>query len=132
MGEVQLGRMQFRIMQVLWDRGRASAREVTDALGATEAVAHSTVQTLLRQLEAKGAIGHEAEGRTFAFVPKLREDRVKRSAARDLVDRVFGGDVGGLGAHLLRDERLTVDELAAIRRLVEGGDGDEAGKGAGR
>ena len=36
MGETQLGRMQFRIMQVLWDRGRASAREITDALNERE------------------------------------------------------------------------------------------------
>ena len=61
MGETQLGRMQFRIMQVLWDCKRASAREITEALNETEPVAHSTVQTLLRQLEAKGAVGHEAE-----------------------------------------------------------------------
>src|SRR6516165_11490936 len=81
MGETQLGRMQFRIMQVLWDRGRASAREITDALNESEPVAHSTVQTLLRQLEAKGAVGHEAEERTFVFYPRLKEDRVKRSAA---------------------------------------------------
>ena len=34
MGETKLGRMQFRIMQVLWDRGRANAREITEALNA--------------------------------------------------------------------------------------------------
>ena len=68
MGETQLGRMQFRIMQVLWDRGRASARDITDALNEVEPVAHSTVQTLLRQLETKGAVGHEADNRTFVTV----------------------------------------------------------------
>src|SRR5205807_7853464 len=87
MGETQLGRMQFRIMQVLWDRGRASAREITDALNRSEPVAHSTVQTLLRQLEAKGAVGHEAASRTFVFFPQLKEDKVKRTAARDLLER---------------------------------------------
>ena len=50
MGTMQLGRMQFRIMQVLWDRERVSARDITDALNEAEPVAHSTVQTLLRQL----------------------------------------------------------------------------------
>ena len=69
MGETQLGRMQFRIMQVLWDRGRANAREITDALNETEPVAHSTVQTLLRQLEAKGAVGHEADGPHLRVLP---------------------------------------------------------------
>src|SRR3954466_21817 len=98
MGTTRLGRVQFRIMQVLWERGRANAREITDALNESVPVAHSTVQTLLRQLEAKGAVGHEAEGRTFLFVPKLKEDKVKRTATRDLLERVFGGSVGSLVA----------------------------------
>ncbi len=119
MGETQLGRMQFRIMQVLWDRGRASAREITEALNATEAVAHSTVQTLLRQLEAKGAVTHEAEDRTFVFTPLLKEEKVKRTAARELLDRVFGGNVGSLVAHLLKQERLTRDELDELHRLID-------------
>jgi len=119
MGETPLGRMQFRIMQVLWDRGKASAREVTDALNESEPVAHSTVQTLLRQLEAKGAVGHEADGRTFVFSARLKEDRVKRKATRDLLERVFGGDVGSLVAHLIRDEGLSRRELDALRKLID-------------
>jgi BlaI family penicillinase repressor len=118
-GETQLGRMQFPIMQVLWDRGRASAREITDALNRTGPVGHSTVQTLLRQLETKGAVGHEAENRTFAFFPRLKEEKVKRTAAHELLARVFGGDVGSLVAHLLKSERLSPQELADLRRLID-------------
>ncbi len=119
MDEMQLGRMQFRIMQVLWDRGRANAREITEALNASEPVAHSTVQTLLRQLEAKGAVSHEAEERTFVFTPLLKEDKVKRTATRELLDRVFGGNVGSLVAHLLKQERLTQAELEVLHRLID-------------
>lgn len=119
MSETQFGRLQFRIMQVLWDRGRVSAREITEALSGEEPVAHSTVQTLLRQLEAKGAIGHEADGRTFLFFPRLQEDKVKRSAARDLLERVFGGNVGSLVVHLLKNERLSRAELDELQSMIE-------------
>jgi BlaI family transcriptional regulator, penicillinase repressor len=119
MGETQLGRLQFRIMQVLWDRKRANAREITEALNKTAPVAHSTVQTLLRQLEAKGAVAHQAEDRTFVFFPRLKEDRVKQTAARELLDRVFGGNVGGLVAHLLKNERMSRDELDELHRLID-------------
>jgi BlaI family penicillinase repressor len=132
MGETQLGRMQFRIMQVLWDRGRASARDITDALNEAEPVAHSTVQTLLRQLETKGAVGHEADNRTFVFFPRLREDKVKRTAALDLLDRVFGGNVGSLVAHLLGNERLSRDELDDLRRLIDQRGQDDSSKGVAR
>jgi BlaI family penicillinase repressor len=116
---MQFGRMQLRIMHVLWDRGRANAREITDALNEMEPVAHSTVQTLLRQLEAKGAVGHRALGRTFVFYPKLKQDRAQRTAVRNLVERVFGGDVGGLVAHLLHHEKMSPDELNKLRRLID-------------
>ena len=86
MSEIQLGRMQFRIMQVLWDRGRANAREITDALNESEPVAHSTVQTLLRQLEdGRAEVGHDAGNRSSCSSPRVegrqgQEDRDSRAA----------------------------------------------------
>lgn len=113
-----LGRVQLLIMQVLWDKGRATAREITDTLCATEPIAHSTVQTLLRGLEEKGSVRHEAEGRTFVFVPLVAEDKFKRRATRDLVERVFGGNVSSLVAHLLKNEDVSREEVDEIRKLI--------------
>jgi BlaI family transcriptional regulator, penicillinase repressor len=59
MSVTRFGKMQLKIMQVLWALGRATARDITGALNRTESVAHSTVQTLLRKLEVKGAVAHE-------------------------------------------------------------------------
>lgn len=119
MSATRLGRMQLQIMQILWDKGRATARDITESLNENEPVAHSTVQTLLRGLEEKGAIGHQADGRTFIFFPKVEEEKYKRSAVRDLVDRVFSGDVGSLVAHLLKTEKVSKKELSEIRRLID-------------
>ena len=114
-----LAELQLAIMQVLWERGRCSARDVTDALNREQPVAHSTVQTLLRKLEAKGAVAHDVEDRTFLYYPLAKQTKVTRSATRDLVDRVFGGSVGGLISYLLRHERLPPDELEQIRKLID-------------
>ena len=115
---IRLGRVQLRIMQVLWDRGRVTAREITDTLGAESPIAHSTVQTLLRNLEAKGACGHETEGRTFVFFPLVREEQVTKSATRDLLDRVFEGRVSNLVSYLLKNEKLSAEEIQELRRLI--------------
>ena len=115
----RLGRVQLMIMQVLWENGRANAREITAALNRTEPIAHSTVQTLLRKLEAKGAIGHQVEDRTFVFHPLVKEDRIKRSAAHDLLDRVFGGSMADLVSYLLQHERVPAAELSRIRKLLD-------------
>jgi len=118
MSSTRLGRVQLLIMQVLWDRGKATAREITDAINATEAIAHSTVQTLLRGLEEKGSISHQEEGRTFVFYPLVEERKFKQSATRDLVERVFGGSVGNLVAHLLQNEKVSRKEIDEIRDLI--------------
>jgi BlaI family transcriptional regulator, penicillinase repressor len=119
MPQIRFGRMQHQIMQVLWSRKRASARDITDALNKEEVVAHSTVQTLLRKLEVKGAVGHEVEERTFVFFPLVEEQRAVRSATRELVDRVFGGSFSGLMAHLLENEKIPPGELKQIRKLID-------------
>lgn len=116
---MQFGRMQLRIMHVLWSLGRANAREITDTLNESQPVAHSTVQTLLRQLESKGAVAHRAEGRTFVFYPKVKQDRAQRTAVRNLVERLFGGDAGGLVAYLLHHEKMSPDELKNLRGLID-------------
>lgn len=118
MATTQLGRVQLVIMQVLWERGRATAREITDAINRREPIAHSTVQTLLRGLEEKGAVSHEARERTFVFFPLVAEHEFKQSATRDVLERVFGGSVSGLVAHLLKNENVSREEVEEIRKLV--------------
>jgi len=118
MAATQLGRVQLLIMQVLWDKGRATAREITDTINLAEPIAHSTVQTLLRGLEEKGAASHEMEGRTFVFFPLVKEQEFKQSATRELVERVFGGSVGTLVTHLLKNETVSRKEIDEIRNLI--------------
>src|SRR5437016_9335212 len=102
----RMGKVQLRIMQFLWDRGEATARQITDALDKEQPIAHSTVQTLLRKLEAKGAITHTAVERTFVFRPLFGRTEVTESALRDVLTRVFHGSVYGLVSQLLAYEKI--------------------------
>ena len=114
-----IGRVQMRIMQFLWLAGRANAREITDALSTEEPIAHSTVQTLLRQLEEKNAIGHDSNDRTFVFYPLIAECDYKKGATEELIGRFFDGSPSELFAFLLENETLDSDELAKIRKMIQ-------------
>src|SRR4028118_84256 len=109
-----LGKLQLRIMQVLWTRDEATARDITDELNRAglAPVAHSTVQTLLRQLEAKDMVLHEKKDRTFVFRATQAREEVAATATRDLLTRVFDSSVSGLVAHLLRHENVSREEVA--------------------
>lgn len=115
----KLGRLQLKIVRILWQQKRATAREITGTLNQSEPVAHSTVQTLLRMLEDKKAVTHDVDGRTFVFYPLVAEDEVKQNATRELLDRLFEGNASHLMAYLLDTEKVSRKELTQIRRLID-------------
>ena len=119
MTNLRFGRVQMRIMQVLWEKGKANARDITLALNKIEPIAHSTVQTLLRKLEVKGAIDHDIEDRTFIFYPLVKSDNVTHHAFQDFVDRIFAGSTGGLVSYLIKNEYISPEELGEIRALLD-------------
>lgn len=118
MASLPLGHVQLLIMQVLWEKGEATARQITDAINLSEPIAHSTVQTMLRVLEDKQAVEHKPQGRTFVFVPLVAEAEFKHSAAQNLVERVFGGSASSLVAHLIDSRGVSKKEIDEIRKLI--------------
>ena len=118
MSNIPFGRVQLRIMQFLWRKKRANAREIADALNETAPIAHSTVQTLLRKLEAKGAIDHDIDERTFIFYPLVEADNVTRYRTKDFVETMFGGSPAGMVSYLIKHEKLSPEELEEIRKLI--------------
>ncbi|MCE5252254.1 BlaI/MecI/CopY family transcriptional regulator [bacterium] len=118
MSSLRFGRVQMRIMQVLWNYKEANAREITDELNKIEPIAHSTVQTLLRKLEQKKAIDHKIDNRTFIFYPLVKSENVTQSALHDFIDRIFAGSPGGLVSYLLKHENIPPEDLKKIRDLI--------------
>lgn len=116
----RIGKVQYQIMQALWKLGRATARQITAELARNQpAIAHSTVQTLLRQLEAKGVVGHELEERTFVFIPLYQQAQVTETPLHDIFLRVYHGSVVNLMSHLLKHEDVSQEELAQLRSLLD-------------
>lgn len=115
----QFGTVQLKIMQVLWDRGQVNAREITSVLNQDQEIAHSTVQTLLRQLELKGAIAHDRQDRTFVFHALVPQEKVVKSEIHQLKDRLFSGSTAGLMAYLLKQETIAPEEMKEIKRLIQ-------------
>ncbi|MBM3777829.1 MAG: BlaI/MecI/CopY family transcriptional regulator [Acidimicrobiia bacterium] len=106
-------------MAVLWDQPGATVADVVAALRKTRPVTYSTVQTMLRILEAKGYVQHEKIGRAFHFRPIVGEQQARQSALRHLVDRLFSGSPSLLVLNVLDDERLDAAELKRLKKLIE-------------
>ena len=119
MNNMKFGKVQYRIMQVLWRKERANAREITDMLNEIKPIAHSTVQTLLRKLEEKGAVDHDIDDRTFIFYPLVKQEEATRSAVQEVVDRIFDGSPKELVSYLLKNETIDEAEIRKIRGMID-------------
>lgn len=104
------------VMQVLWDRGELVVEEVRAAL--TDRLAYTTVQTILRTLEAKGYVGHREEGRVHRYYAAVEQLAARKSALQHLAAKLFKGSAELLFTHLVADKKLTPAELTRMRRLL--------------
>lgn len=106
-------------MDVLYQRGRASASEIHQAL--PDPPSYSAVRAKLRVLEDKGHVKHQEEALRYVYLPTLAPDRARRSALRHVVDTFFNGSVERVVAALVDRSALSVsgEELDRMSALIE-------------
>ncbi len=102
-------------MRVLWEKGEASVREVTDALEPTYPVAYNTVLTILRILTDKDYVIPRQDGRAFIYKPAVSKSDARSRALRKMVSTFFEGSPTELAQHLIRTENLSADELQSLK-----------------
>ncbi len=102
---------EMRLLQVLWDRGEATVEEVVNAHAENERPNYKTTQTLLRIMEKKGFILHEARGRVFVFRPVVSRKTIDDLSVQALVSRNFRGSAAGLLMNLLETTSIKKKEL---------------------
>jgi predicted transcriptional regulator len=111
---------ELAILQVLWERGEATRRQVTDALYPGGGDAHyATVQNLLGRLERKGFVGSVREGTVLVFTATVDRDELIRRRLQGLANKLCGGAVVPLVMNVIRSQLLSaaeVDELYAYLR----------------
>src|SRR5438876_12221373 len=119
-----LSRRERQIMEILYQRGKASASEVREAM--EDAPGYSAVRAMLRVLEEKGHVKHQAEGLKYVYVPVVAREKAKRSAVRHVLDTFFNGSPEQIVAALLdvSSTRLTREELDRMSQMIENAKGE--------
>jgi predicted transcriptional regulator len=110
---------ELKVMQSLWRLGTASAADVVRAMHGRRGPQDSTVRTMLRILERKGYVRHHRDGRTFLYSAVVAEDQAQRGALREILSRFFENSPERLVLNLLRHEKVSPQELARLRKLVD-------------
>ena len=118
MTDVALGDRELEVMTWLWASGSGTVSEVKDGLG--DPLAYTTVLTILRNLEAKGFLRREDEGRAHRYFPRVQQRAAQKRALRRLIDTLFLGSPEALLAHLVDEHDVSPTELQRIaKRLTD-------------
>ncbi|MGD0666055.1 MAG: BlaI/MecI/CopY family transcriptional regulator [Bryobacteraceae bacterium] len=115
----QLSRRERQIIEILYERGKASAAEVRQAM--PDAPGYSAVRALLGVLEQKGHVRHEEQGLKYVYLPVVARNKAKLSAVKHVMDTFFAGSPEQIVAALLdvSAARLTREELDRIAAMIE-------------
>ena len=114
----ELTRAEEQIMHILWEKGTALVHDILKEFPDPKP-AYNTVSTIIRILEQKGFIGHKAYGRTYEYYPLISKKDYTKTYFRSFVANYFGNSYKSLASFFTSEENLSVQELEAIRQLME-------------
>jgi BlaI family penicillinase repressor len=113
---MKLTKTEWQVMNALWERHPATAREVAERLPADVNWAYTTIKTLLTRLLGKGAVSERKRANASVYQPLVSRQKARRSALRALADQAFDGAFGPLLHFLVEDQNLSPKQR---RELIE-------------
>jgi BlaI family transcriptional regulator, penicillinase repressor len=117
-GEPKLTKLELQIMEVLWNRGRASIREIQEAFPEESRPAYTTVQTTVYRLEAKKAVHRVKKvGNFHIFEAAVSRKVAQRRLVDDLV-AMLGGHIQPVMARLIESGKLTLADVKEAEKML--------------
>jgi BlaI family penicillinase repressor len=124
MSYVSISDSEWQVMNVVWDSQPLTAQQVIGKLEGHADWAPPTVKTMLHRLVKKNVLTYEPQGNRYVYRSQVRRSDCVRQASRSFLERVFGGESAPLLAHFLRTAKLSSDEIAELRQLLQEQQGD--------
>ena len=117
--DIRLGRLELQIMNVVWQKQKATVHDVKNALSRGRKPAYSTILTMMRKLEAKGYLEHDVDDRTYVYRSTVSQQAVRHGVLGDILDRLFEGSPSLLLNSLVEQNHISAEELHEIRKLIK-------------
>jgi predicted transcriptional regulator len=119
---MRISTAESEIMKALWARSPLTAEEITAILADDQNWAEGTVKALLNRLLKKNAIAADKDGRRFLYRPVVVQGDYVHAESQGLLDRLFDGRLAPLVSHFSQRERLSDEDVAELRRILEAHD----------
>jgi predicted transcriptional regulator len=118
---------ELTLLRVLWREGPSTVRQVLDQM---DDAGYTTVLKQLQIMHDKGLVTRDESSRAHVYSAAVKASDTERRLVDDLLDRAFGGSAQRLVARALSGDRVSRDELGAIRDLLDDLEDDDASSDA--
>jgi BlaI family transcriptional regulator, penicillinase repressor len=118
---------ELEIMQVIWDLGEATAREIQERLSGDRH--YNSVLTIIRVLERKGHLAHRLQGKAHVYRARQQAETSRSRVLGHMIKQVFGGSAASLVLHLIETGDLTENDLREVRAKIAARKQSQSGKG---
>ena len=115
--DVKLFDSELKVMEVLWEQGPKTAKEVVDILSERIGWNKNTTYTVIKKCIEKGAIERGEPG--FLCTPLVTKDEVARSETEQLIDKMFGGSSELFFSSFLKNQGLSEADAERLARMIE-------------
>ena len=115
---------ELSILNVLWERGPSTVRDVHEILSHTQATGYTTILKLMQIMTEKGLVVRDESQRAHVYRARHSEQRTQRQLLSDLLDRAFGGSPAKLVVQALSERKASIEDLNPIRDLLAQLEGD--------
>ena len=115
---------ELAILNVLWERGPSTVRDVHETLSNVQATGYTTVLKLLQIMTEKGLVVRDETQRAHVYEARHSEQKTQRQLLADLADRAFGGSPAKLVMQALSGRKASAEELTALRDLLDRMEGE--------
>ncbi len=119
MGTTRISDAEWAVLRVLWARQEASGADIVGTLQETTTWKPTTIKTLLSRLVKKRAVGFRPDIPGYVYFPLVSEAECAAEERRSFLQKVYGGDPRSMMAAFLTEERLSPEDIDALRRLLD-------------
>lgn len=111
--------VELEIMNVIWGLGECTVKDVQTALQSTRELAYTSVATMMKILEQKGALKSQKDDRVHNYQPLISRQEYELGSLRHLADNVFQGDPSAMVMRLISESKISKEELQNIRKILD-------------
>lgn len=119
MTQQEISPAEWHVMNIIWERRRATASEIIEKLSKSQEWTAATIRTFLHRLVKKGAITFEEDGNRYIYRALITRRASVKQAGKSFLHTVFSGETGPLVTHFVQSSKLTSGEIQQLRDLLD-------------